>query len=29
MAQHGKTYRAARAQIDREKHYSPVEAFGS
>jgi large subunit ribosomal protein L1 len=26
MAQHGKSYRAARAQIDREQLYSPVEA---
>jgi large subunit ribosomal protein L1 len=24
---HGKTYRAARAQVDRERTYSPVEAF--
>jgi large subunit ribosomal protein L1 len=27
MAQHGKTYRNARAQIDREKLYSPAEAI--
>ena len=26
MAQHGKSYRAARGQIDRERLYSPVEA---
>jgi large subunit ribosomal protein L1 len=26
MAQHGKTYRNARAQVDREKLYSPAEA---
>jgi large subunit ribosomal protein L1 len=26
MAQHGKTYRQARAQVDRERVYSPVEA---
>ena len=26
MAQHGKTYRHARAQIDRERAYSPLEA---
>ena len=26
MAQHGKTYRQARAQIDREQTYSPLEA---
>jgi large subunit ribosomal protein L1 len=26
MAQHGKSYRGARAQIDRERLYSPVEA---
>jgi large subunit ribosomal protein L1 len=26
MAQHGKSYRAARAQIDRERLYSPAEA---
>ena len=27
MAQHGKTYRQARAQIDRERLYSPAEAI--
>ena len=27
MASHGKTYRNARAAIDRERHYSPVEAI--
>ena len=27
MAQHGKTYREARAQIDREQAYSPLEAI--
>jgi large subunit ribosomal protein L1 len=27
MSQHGKNYRAARAQIDREQLYSPVEAI--
>jgi large subunit ribosomal protein L1 len=27
MAQHGKRYRQARATIDRERHYSPVEAI--
>ncbi len=27
MAQHGKTYRQARGQIDREQAYSPVEAI--
>ena len=27
MAQHGKSHRAARAQIDRERLYSPAEAF--
>src|SRR5256714_11107809 len=27
MAQHGKRYRSARTQIDRERVYSPVEAF--
>ncbi|HEY3206713.1 MAG TPA: 50S ribosomal protein L1, partial [Gaiellaceae bacterium] len=26
MTQHGKNYRAARAEIDRERLYSPVEA---
>jgi large subunit ribosomal protein L1 len=26
MSQHGKSYRAARAQVDRERLYSPVEA---
>ena len=27
MAQHGKKYRQARAAIDREKEYPPVEAI--
>ena len=27
MAQHGKRYRQARAQIDREQVYPPVEAI--
>ncbi len=27
MAQHGKKYRSGREQIDRERQYSPVEAF--
>jgi large subunit ribosomal protein L1 len=27
VAQHGKTYRRARASVDRERHYSPVEAI--
>src|SRR3954453_16711070 len=27
MSQHGKNYRSARAQIDREQMYSPVEAI--
>ena len=27
MAQHGKKYRNARAQIDREQAYSPLEAI--
>jgi large subunit ribosomal protein L1 len=27
VAQHGKTYRTARASVDRERHYSPVEAI--
>ncbi len=28
MAAHGKKYRSAREQIDRERTYSPVEALG-
>src|SRR3978361_392774 len=28
MAKHGKTYLAARAQVDREREYTPAEAIG-